>query len=448
MGLVFMDLMELHRTYTTDTKEYANKFDAQRALLSKVSLDDESYRLGAPRPSGTTPTVDPTDFWADMLVNNGFISVRITSDFAGRRFSDYATPFERGLSVLCNWKHNPRKQARVNSGERGLWFRPIVVFRAEYYVQVVGHTGIISGNNLLTPSFEDRGATPMGAFEKGAPVYVSPTPALPEGWHRLGADDLTYRVVTKPDGEVTNLLKVGERSVEGANWVIDLVVAPATLALAKSGARALSLMARAPVRPAPKVLAGPTKEVAKEFELSAARTTMRGMAVTTRGVGALPVKQVGRRTYVLGHDMAKFETAMAQAPTEAGFFDVVIHGNKTSFIVKEMVNGAEVKRVVSARELADIIRPLLKPGEQVRLLACRAAETGAPARQLANELGRTVWAPDNLLHGPGNLFISGQHVFGPAKDGTKRAKFFAFEAGQGNPGAPLTVHPPSGHRPL
>jgi hypothetical protein len=127
------------------------------------------------------------------------------------------------------------------------------------------------------------------------------------------------------------------------------------------------------------------------------RKTSPGMAVSSAGV--LPVEHLGRRTLIMGEDAAKFRGFMAQSQTESGLYDVVIHGDSTSFaiLVKTKPNGKQIWKDVSVREVADAIRTKLAPGDKIRLLACDVGNTGGPAQQLANELNRTVWASSTSL---------------------------------------------------
>lgn len=175
------------------------------------------------------------------------------------------------------------------------------------------------------------------------------------------------------------------------------------------------------------MLAGPTRELAKEAaaaaELSAARLAGRtspGMAVSTGGV--LPVEHLGRRTLIMGDDLAKFRGLMARSHSESGFYDVVIHGDSTSFQILIRVNGKEVWKEVSVRDIANVIRPQLAPGDKIRLLACDVGKTGGPAQQLANELRRTVWAPSTKLDAVPALTPAGRASFVPGGGG----KFYEF----------------------
>jgi hypothetical protein len=120
--------------------------------------------------------------------------------------------------------------------------------------------------------------------------------------------------------------------------------------------------------------------------------------------------------------MAKFRGLMALSQTEAGFYDLFIHGNSTSFRALVKVGGKNVWRDVSVREVADAIRPMLKPGDKIRLLACNVGNTGGPGQQLANELERTVWSSSTKLNAVPESVAGGRFSFVPKKGG----KFFEF----------------------
>ena len=166
------------------------------------------------------------------------------------------------------------------------------------------------------------------------------------------------------------------------------------------------------------MLAAPSEELAL---LSVARLsrTLPGVAVTTRGV--LPMEHLARRTFIMGEDLAKFRGLMAQAQTQAGFYDIVIHGDSTSFQILIKANGKEVLREVSVREIAAAIGPKLAPGDKIRLLACDVGNTGGPAQQLANELNRTVWASSTRLPAVPKG-VGAQKAFVPRQGG----KFYEF----------------------
>lgn len=283
------------------------------------------------------------------------------------------------------------------------------------------------GDKLIVPHSLAAGAggDPEGAMSKGVPIYVTKDRLRPpEGWEQLGVPDVTYQVVVTPDGRVTRLHKYSSRGLASANWIVDLVVAPAVIALAKSGARiTVSLMESMPVGKPP-MLAGPTRELAKEAvtaaELSAARLAGNTSPGATGGV--LPVEHLGRRTIIMGDDMAEIRSLMARSHTASGFYDVIIHGDSTSFGYYIIANGKKVWREVSVHDVANVIRPHLAPGDKIRLLACSTGKTGGPAQQLANQLRRTVWAPSTGLPAAPNLSPAGRGSFVPEDGG----KFYAF----------------------
>ena len=166
------------------------------------------------------------------------------------------------------------------------------------------------------------------------------------------------------------------------------------------------------------LVAAPSEELAL---LSVARLsrTLPGVAVTTRGV--LSMEHLARRTFIMGEDLAKFRGLMAQAQTQAGFYDVVIHGDSTAFQILIKANGKEVWREVSVREVAAAIGPKLAPGDKIRLLACDVGTTGGPAQQLANELDRTVWASSTRVPAVPKG-VGAQKAFVPRQGG----KFYEF----------------------
>ena len=99
----------------------------------------------------------------------------------------------------------------------------------------------------------------------------------------------------------------------------------------------------------------------------------------------------------MGEDLAKFRAYMARSHSQSGFYDVMVHADSNSFWVLVKSNGQEGWREVSIKEVADIVRPKLAQGDKIRLFACEAGSRGGPAQKLANELGRTVWAPNTKL---------------------------------------------------
>ena len=99
----------------------------------------------------------------------------------------------------------------------------------------------------------------------------------------------------------------------------------------------------------------------------------------------------------MGEDIAKFRSYLARSHSQSGFYDVMVHADSNSFYILEKAGGKEVWREVSVKEVADIVRPKLAPGDKIRLFACEAGSRGGPAQKLSNELGRTVWAPNTKL---------------------------------------------------
>ena len=82
-----------------------------------------------------------------------------------------------------------------------------------------------------------------------------------------------------------------------------------------------------------KLLRGPTVELAEYSAIRLAGTTLTGIAVSTRGM--LAMETVGKRAIIMADDMAVFKPFLAGSTAEAGFYDIVIHGDPTSFYVLE-----------------------------------------------------------------------------------------------------------------
>lgn len=422
---MFSDLAELHRTFTVPVKDLGPVRRQDELEKEAVRLKEHLHVSASPRKYGRRSTV----FSAVELNGSNLGPVDIWESWDAQDFARYATNFEEENSILCD-PASYRLAHTVLSGGPGQLFAPIVQNTGSLCFLVVGHTGIVMGDRVIVPhSLAARsGGDPEAAMSTGIPLYVTKDHTRPpDEWLQLGVPDISYRVVVTPDGRVTRLQKYSSRGVASANWIIDIVVAPAVIAMTKSGARmAMSLMESMPVGRTP-MLAGPTRELAKEAaaaaELSAARLAGRtspGMAVSTGGV--LPVEHLGRRTLIMGDDLPKFRGLMARSHSESGFYDVVIHGNSTSFQILIKANGKEVWKEVSVRDIANVIRPQLAPGDKIRLLACDVGKSGGPAQQLANELGRTVWAPSTKLDAVPALTVGGRASFVPGGGG----KFYEF----------------------
>jgi hypothetical protein len=317
-----------------------------------------------------------------------------------QRFASVATPWELKNSVLCGgWQFNPV----VNSS-----------------MEVTGHYAHVEGEHLIHPKgihladisdyitnkieiylwdyqvFDAHGKRFLNASE----FY------LPPGWETFA--HLQYgagvSVLVLPNGKI-----IGARgkvfksnSGETISTVSPLDFWTPGQRLVAGAIRGLTNRVGAVARAGFQFLKGPTKELAELAVARLAGKTLPGMAVPTRGVLPVNVEHFGRRTLIMGEDMAHFRTVIAHSNSESGFYDVIVHGDTTGFSILEKTkpNGEKIWRDVSVREVADVIRPKLAPGDQVRLLSC---ETGActvgPAQQFANELDRTVWAPSAVLPG-------------------------------------------------
>lgn len=195
---------------------------------------------------------------------------------------------------------------------------------------------------------------------------------------------ISYTVVTDIDGEVM-WFKFGSRKDDSIQSV-SLLDILGTIALARAALGLAVSLGKYGVRTL-------TRRPPVAVPAMAASNTLTGMAVSTRGM--LPAQTMGRRTIIMGDDMAKFTPYLKTNFPEHGFYDIVIHGDPTSFYILE--NG--VWKTVSARDVANLVRPYLRPGDQIRLLACESASTGGPAQQLTNELKQhTVWAPSKSVY--------------------------------------------------
>jgi hypothetical protein len=333
----------------------------------------------------------------------------------GQEFSEYLTPWEREWSVLAR------------SYENG--FTPIVDEKGA----VIAHRGTIQsiGNSAaLIATYEDLlYAAPNETLSKtnfstpgqvddwelnhdelsqmlknGAEVYVhGRKKTVPPDWRRFDCTAETKFVVfVSIDGRVYDVQSANTGFLEDGYSFLDYLWVGQILARlgVKIGTRFVKALIRKAMTKAEArlLLAGPTRELAKSSAVRLAGKTSPGMAVSKSGV--LPVKHLGRRTLIMGEDMAEIESAMTRSHSVSGFYDVVIHGDEDGFhiLLKTLPNGKEVWREVSVRELADAIRPHLAPGDKIRLLACNVGRgEGRPAQQLADSLERTVMAPNRSL---------------------------------------------------
>ncbi|NOT47816.1 MAG: hypothetical protein HOP17_08710, partial [Acidobacteria bacterium] len=297
---------------------------------------------------------------------------------------------------------------------------------------------------------------PSEYIEKGIPIFLWMVQFWngtrladfkpPQGWKPFREYHGGIDVLVLPNGEV---IAASGHNFQRNNGTTYSVISP--LDFWAPGSRLLAGAIRvltnrvsgAAVR-AFSMLRGPTQELAESAILRLAPKTLPGIAVSTRGM--LPAATVGKRTILMADDMAIFQPYLASTTAEAGFYDIVIHGDPKSFYILEK----GVWKTVSAREVANAVRPFLGPNDKIRLLACESASRGGPAQELANELKRTVWAPSKSVYPVQGVPIkdAGGNVvkFSSAKsfvpDG---GKFFQFDAEGGSailsgPGRQVNQH--------
>ena len=322
--------------------------------------------------------------------DGGFDALTITTKrgMSGQNFPIAATPWELTNSVLC-----------FGTGK----FTPVV----NAMMEVTGHYANIRDTQLIRPA--DINITdPAECITKEVPLYlwiqefsagknvVDNRPA-PEGWVAFREYHGGIDVLVLPNGEVIGAMGKLYQSNNGSTYSVISPLdfwAPGSRAVA-TGIRVLTTRITAAAMRGLKAIASiPTKEMAL---LAATRlsNTLPGVAVSTRGV--VPFEHLGRRTLIMGEDLAKFRAYMARSHSQSGFYDVMVHADTDSFYILEKAGGKEVWREVSAREVANIIGPKLAPGDKIRLFACEAGSPGGPAQKLSNELQRTVWAPNTKL---------------------------------------------------
>lgn len=328
---------------------------------------------------------------------------------SGQNFLSVATAWELTNSVLCG----------------GGKFTPVV----NAMMEVTGHYANVRDTQLIRPAGISL-TDPEECIAKEVPLYlwineirdgnsVRDLPA-PEGWASFKEYHGGIDVLVLPNGEVVG---AKGRLFQSNNGTTYSVISPLDFwapgsRIVAAGIRGLTNRISAAAVRGLRVISAPSKELAL---LSAARLskTLPGVAVSTRGV--LPVEHLARRTLIMGEDLPKFRGLMAKSQTQPGFYDVVIHGDSTSFQILIKANGKEVWREVSVREVAAAIGPKLAPGDKIRLLACDVGTTGGPAQQLANELNRTVWASNTPLPATPKG-VGTQKAFAPIKGG----KFHEF----------------------
>ena len=360
------------------------------------------------KPPGDTPDKRYNAFRSRSDGHFESLVIITKRGLSGQNFSVAATQWERTNSVLCGaWK-----------------FTPIV----NEMMEVTGHYANIDDNQLIRPAGIRSSVTPEECIANQVPLYLwikefsSPSRegyggevvdnrSAPKGWesfryprgtgdHYGGGID----VMVRPNGEVIGAK--GKRFSRNNGTTYSVISpldfwAPGSRLLAVGIRGLTNRVTAAALRALRVIVTAPSEDLAllavRELSLSSAvplSGTLPGVAVSTRG---FTVEQAAGRTYILGEDMALVRAHLDLIPTEAGFHDLVIHGESTGFkiLVRTEANGVKVFRDVSLREVADIIGPKLPPGVQLRLLSCNAAK--GPARQLANALNRTVWGANRKV---------------------------------------------------
>jgi hypothetical protein len=296
----------------------------------------------------------------------------------GQQFSKVAEPWERVNSILCS-----------EAGE----FWPII----NSSMEVTGHYANRYRGSVIHPK-GIKFKSLAEYIDNGVDIHFRPPGRMPDGWEDLSTT-MDWKghidLYVLPNGKIVD----GEGYSYSANngtivpsWSPFDFIAPGRRAGEKV-IRSFTNRVSAAGRSAWRIIRPPTKESAQAFVNRLSGKTLTGIAVSGRGM--LPTATVGRRTIIFGDDMAGFKKALSSMPSESGFYDVAIHGDLTSFWIKQ--NGSWV--AVSVKDVAHAVRINLAAGDKIRLLAC---ETGlsksGPAQQLANELQRTVWAPSKPIY--------------------------------------------------
>lgn len=304
---------------------------------------------------------------------------------SGQKFANAATTWELTNSVLCG------------SGR----FDPVV----NSMMEVTGHYANVRDSHLIHPKGINF-STPSEYITNEVPLFlwtfqwfnvsISQVQDLnvPEGWERFTQYHGGIDVLVLPNGEVIgakgNLYSRNNGHAVSVMSPLDFWAPGSRLAAA--AIRGLTNRISAAAVNGFKMLRGPSKQLAESTVARLAPKTLPGVAVSTRGM--LPVATMGKRTIIMADDMAQFKPYLASTTAEKGFYDIVIHGDPKSFYILEK----GVWKTVSAREVANAVRPLLGPNDKIRLLACESASRGGPAQELANELKRTVWAPNRSVY--------------------------------------------------
>lgn len=276
MGKTFSNLAELHRSFVLP-------MTGQRFVKRMEERDKEATRLNDHLYVGPhrKRIIRLTRFNALVAVpsdkGDGLIPMEITEAWDGQEFGRYATRFELRRSVLSTHSH-VLSNSTVSSGGAGQSFLPIVEPSASADFLVVAHQGVVIGSDLVIPNSGPLVGDPSGAALRGIPFYVVPERyTIPDGWQSLGASHVTYKVVTLPDGRVIDLQQISSRGVEPLSERARALLQGDLLAAAfgyevrdfliEFAVTVFISRAMTPKRPMgtlPKVLSGPTKQIAAE----------------------------------------------------------------------------------------------------------------------------------------------------------------------------------------
>jgi len=413
------------------------------------------------KPPGETP--DKT-YPALVYGNDGNLrplSIITKRGLTGQNFPVAATQWERTNSMLCG----------------AFKFYPVV----NPMMEVTVHFANILPSQLIRPaglSTPNGPISPEDCIANEIPLYLWIKPFQraddsqelywdnmypPEGWESFNGPEYEHRgrsyrggidVLALPNGKV-----IGARGQPFSrnNGTTYSVMSPLDFwtpgsGLLAGGIRTLTnRLTAAALRGLDAIVAATAKDLtllsAREFALSAARIsrTLPGVAVSARGMN-YAVEHVAGRTFILGEDMALMRSFMNSIPTEAGLYDLFIHGEPKGFsalikteaknvtdlralqvadavrtklppgfsvVINKEASTVEVWKDLSVREVADAIRTKLPPGVQIRLLSCDAGLEGqGAAQELANELNRTVWGADGTLY-PEQLGVGARKMFVP-----------------------------------
>ncbi|MGD9590457.1 MAG: hypothetical protein AB7Q37_15310 [Pyrinomonadaceae bacterium] len=343
-----------------------------------------------------------------MVRNDGSLEPLVIIPKRDQRFASVATQWERTNSVLC----------------AGTAFNPVV----NAWMEVTGHTANTSAFRLIHPegidfkTIEEYIANDVElhlwnhhVFDPSSNEFKNVGVQLPEGWvefRKTNTWEGGIDVMVLPNGKVVDAK--GHKFAKNNGHAIPVMSpldfwSPGTRLVA-GAIRGLTNRVGSAASAGFKLLSRPTKALAELSAKRVAGKTLIGMAVPT---GSLPIKHLGRRTIIMGEDMAKMQRAFASSKVESGFYDVVIHGDDFGFYVwmktiphpNDPKKMKEIWKEVSVHEVAGIIRPRLAPGDQIRLLACRTGTTGGPAQRLANELNHKVWAANQEIWNKQGVFI-------------------------------------------